>query len=171
MRFKDEFDVTAADREKPCKRLPTGAVPHPEVFASLNGDEHDLPEPDDDVRGAPARRARPRQLREHRHSRPQSLLVPSFDRSEIVGFVAGFGTTFAAIPDLVKMIKRRSSRGINPTMASIMAVFQIAWVYYGLLTVSRPVILWNVVGVATNSLTVWAFRSFSRSEREEAGGH
>ena len=101
----------------------------------------------------------------------QSLLAPSFDRSEIVGFIAGFGTTFAAIPDLVTMIRRRSSRGINPTMASIMAVFQIAWIYYGLLIVSRPVIVWNVVGVATNSLTVWAYRSFSRREREEAGGH
>ena len=101
----------------------------------------------------------------------QSLLAPSFDRSEIVGFVAGFGTTFAAIPDLVKMIKRRSSQGINPTMASIMAVFQIAWIYYGLLTLSRPVIVWNIVGVAANSLTVWAYRNFSRSEREEAAGH
>ena len=100
----------------------------------------------------------------------QSLLAPTLSRSEIVGFVAGFGTTFAAIPDLVKMMKRRSSQGINPTMASIMAVFQIAWIYYGLLTVSRPVIVWNVVGVATNSLTVWAYRRFSRSEREAAGG-
>ena len=101
----------------------------------------------------------------------QSLLAPSLSRSEIVGFVAGFGTTFAAIPDLVKMIKRRSSQGINPTMASIMAVFQIAWIYYGLLIASRPVIVWNVVGVATNSLTVWAYRRFSRREREQAGGH
>ena len=101
----------------------------------------------------------------------QSLLAPSLSRSEIVGFVAGFGTTFAAIPDLVKMIKGRSSQGINPTMASIMAVFQIAWIYYGLLVASRPVIVWNVVGVVTNSLTVWAYRSFSRREREEAGGH
>jgi MtN3 and saliva related transmembrane protein len=101
----------------------------------------------------------------------QSLLAPSLDRSEIVGFVAGFGTTFAAIPDLAKMIKRRSSQGINPTMASIMAVFQIAWIYYGLLTVSRPVIVWNVVGVATNSLTVWAYGSFTRSEQKAAGGH
>jgi MtN3 and saliva related transmembrane protein len=100
----------------------------------------------------------------------ESLFAPSFQRSEIVGFVAGFGTTFAAIPDLVKMIQRRSSRGINPTMASIMAVFQIAWIYYGLLTVSRPVIVWNVVGVATNSLTVWAYRRFSRRERQ-AGRH
>ncbi len=101
----------------------------------------------------------------------QSLLAPSFHRSEIVGFIAGFGTTFAAIPDLVTMIRRRSSQGINPTMASIMAVFQIAWIYYGLLIVSRPVIVWNVVGVATNSLTVWAYRSFARRERKETGGH
>ena len=101
----------------------------------------------------------------------QSLLAPSLSRSEIVGFVAGFGTTFAAIPDLVKMIKRRSSQGINPTMASIMAVFQIAWIYYGLLIVSRPVIVWNVVGVVTNSLTIWAYRSFARRERKETGGH
>jgi uncharacterized protein with PQ loop repeat len=100
----------------------------------------------------------------------QSLLVPSFRRSEIVGFVAGFGTTFAAIPDLIKMIKRRSSQGINPTMASIMAVFQIAWIYYGLLIASRPVIIWNVVGVLTNSLTVWAYRNFARHEREGAKG-
>ena len=101
----------------------------------------------------------------------ESLFAPSFQRSEIVGFVAGFGTTFAAIPDLVKMIKGRSSQGINPTMASIMAVFQIAWIYYGLLVASRPVIVWNVVGVVTNSLTVWAYRNFSRREREEARGH
>src|SRR6478735_9210065 len=67
----------------------------------------------------------------------QSLLVPSFHRSEIVGFIAGFGTTFAAIPDLVTMIRRRSSQGINPTMATIMAVFQLAWIYYGLLIASR----------------------------------
>src|SRR5438132_2849877 len=45
-----------------------------------------------------------------------SLLVPRFQRSEVFGFVAGFGTTFAAVPDLVRMLKRRSSRGMNPTM-------------------------------------------------------
>ena len=92
----------------------------------------------------------------------QSLLAPSLHRSEIVGFIAGFGTTFAAIPDLVTMIRRRSSKGINPTMASIMAVFQLAWIYYGLLILSRPVIIWNVVGVLTNSVTIWAYWSFAR---------
>jgi hypothetical protein len=54
-----------------------------------------------------------------------SLLVPRFQRSEILGFVAGFGTTFAAVPDLVAMLKRQSSAGINPRMAGIMGVFQL----------------------------------------------
>ena len=62
----------------------------------------------------------------------ESLLLPSFKRSEIVGFVAGLGTTFAALPDLIGMLKRRSSKGMNPRMAAIMGVFQILWVYYGL---------------------------------------
>jgi len=97
-----------------------------------------------------------------------SLLVPRFQRSEVLGFVAGFGTTFAAMPDLIKMFKRRSSKGMNPTMAGIMGVFQILWVYYGLLIASRPVIAWNVVAVMVNFLSVAAYVRFARSERNHA---
>lgn len=97
-----------------------------------------------------------------------SLFVPALQRSEIVGLVAGFGTTFAALPDLLSMLKRRSSAGMNPRMAGIMAVFQIAWVYYGLLIASRPVILWNLVAIVINSLTVGAYLYFVRSERRQA---
>jgi uncharacterized protein with PQ loop repeat len=69
-----------------------------------------------------------------------SLIAPTLRRSELVGLVAGFGTTFAALPDLLAMLKRRSSAGMNPRMAGIMCVFQVAWVYYGLLIASRPVV-------------------------------
>ena len=100
---------------------------------------------------------------------PQSLLVPTFKRSEVIGFVAGFGTTFAALPDLFAMLRRRSSAGMNPRMAAIMAVFQVAWIYYGLLIASRPVILWNVVAVVVNSLSVGAYMHFVRQERRRTG--
>ncbi len=96
-----------------------------------------------------------------------SLLVPKFQRSEIIGLVAGFGTTFAAVPDLIKMLKRRSSRGMNPSMAGIMGIFQILWVYYGLLILSRPVIVWNVVAVVINFLTVGAYVRFAHRERNQ----
>jgi MtN3 and saliva related transmembrane protein len=98
----------------------------------------------------------------------QSLLIPRFHRSEIVGFLAGFGTTFAALPDLLAMLKRRSSAGINPRMAAITGAFQILWVYYGLLIKSRPVIAWNVVAVLVNLLSVCAYRYFVRMERAAA---
>ena len=94
-----------------------------------------------------------------------SLLVPRFQRSEILGLLAGFGTTFAAVPDLVAMLKRRSSAGMNPRMAGIMGVFQIAWVYYGLLIASRPVIVWNMIGVVINFVNVGAYLYFVRKAR------
>ena len=97
-----------------------------------------------------------------------SLIFSSFQRSEILGLVAGFGTTFAAVPDLFRMFRRRSSKGINPTMAGIMGVFQIVWVYYGLLIVSRPVVVWNLIAVIINSMTVWAYFRFARREMNKA---
>jgi MtN3 and saliva related transmembrane protein len=95
----------------------------------------------------------------------ESLFLPRFRRSEVVGFVAGLGTTFAALPDLIGMLKRRSSKGMNPRMAAIMGVFQILWVYYGLLILSRPVILWNIIAVVTNFISVGAYFYFARRER------
>jgi MtN3 and saliva related transmembrane protein len=98
----------------------------------------------------------------------KSLLLPSFQRSEVIGFVAGFGTTFAALPDLIAMLRRRSSEGMNPRMAAIMGVFQFAWVYYGLLIASRPVIVWNMVGIVINALSVGAYLYFARKEKGRA---
>ena len=84
---------------------------------------------------------------------------------EIIGFVAGFGTTFAAAPDLLAMLKRRSSRGMNPTMAGIMGTFQIVWVYYGVLIDSMPVMVWNIIAVVINFLVVGAFFTLSATRK------
>ena len=95
----------------------------------------------------------------------QSLIHSSLRKSDVVGFVAGLGTTFAALPDLIGMLKRKSSKGMNPRMAAIMGAFQIVWVYYGLLIVSRPVVLWNIIAVATNFFSVGAYFYYASRER------
>ena len=95
----------------------------------------------------------------------KSLLAARFQRSELVGLVAGAGTTFAALPDLIAMLRRRSSRGMNPRMAGILGVFQLAWICYGLLITSRPVVMWNVIAVVINFLSVAAYVRFDRLER------
>ena len=83
---------------------------------------------------------------------------------EIIGFVAGFGTTFAAMPDVIAMLKRRSSAGMNLRMAAIMGLFQIVWVYYGFLIDSKPVIVWNIVAVGINGMAVGAYFYFARHD-------
>ena len=91
-----------------------------------------------------------------------SLFLPRFQRSDIIGFVAGLGTTFASLPDLIAMLRRRSHAGMNPRMPGIMAAFQILWIYYGWLIASQPVILWNAIAVLINSFSVGAYLHFAR---------
>jgi len=78
--------------------------------------------------------------------------------------VAGFGTPFAALPDLIAMLKRRSSVGMNPRMAAITGTFQILWVIYGATIGSMNIVMWNVIAIATNYLTVGAYMYFRRQE-------
>ncbi|BFU96488.1 MAG: membrane protein of unknown function [Nitrospira sp.] len=100
----------------------------------------------------------------------EALASSAITMKEVIGFIAGFGTTFAAVPDLIVMFRRRSTVGMNPTMAAIMGTFQFVWVYYGLLIASRPVIMWNVVAVVINFIMVGAYYHFLRGERAQAKG-
>src|SRR5438128_12113325 len=76
-----------------------------------------------------------------------SLLIPRFLRSEIFGFVAGFGTTFAAVPDLSAMLRSRSEGGRYARMGAMMAVVQLLREYYALLPDSRLASPWTALAV------------------------
>jgi hypothetical protein len=58
-----------------------------------------------------------------------SSLLRGFQASDVIGLGAGLGTTSASLPDLIAMLRRRSSAGMNPRMPGIMAAFQILWIY------------------------------------------
>ena len=70
------------------------------------------------------------------------------------------------MPDLIAMLNRRSTAGMKPRMAAIMGVFQVLWIYYGVLIGSRPVIAWNLLAVLINFLSVGAWAFYARRERE-----
>jgi uncharacterized protein with PQ loop repeat len=80
--------------------------------------------------------------------------------------VAGCGTTFAALPDLIGMFKRRSSISMNPRMAGIMGIFQILWVIYGRSIGSGNLVIWNAIAVCTNLLTVGTYVYIRRREKQ-----
>ena len=77
----------------------------------------------------------------------QSLFFPGLQRSEIFGCLAGLGTTFAAVPEFGQNAQTSVARWYVPNDGAIMGSFQILRVYYEILIASRPVIVWNVVGV------------------------
>jgi MtN3 and saliva related transmembrane protein len=56
------------------------------------------------------------------------------DLTQIIGLVAGLGTSFAALPDLIAILNRRSGVGMNPRMAVVSGTFQILWITYGVLS-------------------------------------
>ena len=94
-----------------------------------------------------------------------SLLAPRFQRS--ARSLASWRARERPLPrylSLIGMLRRRSSKGMNPRMAGIMGVFQIGWIYYGLLIASRPVIVWNMIAVVINFLSVAAYFRFARLE-------
>jgi MtN3 and saliva related transmembrane protein len=90
------------------------------------------------------------------------------DFTIIIGLIAGAGTTFAALPDLITMVRRRSSRGMNPRMAAITGSFQVLWVIYGALIGSTSVELLNIIAELVNSFTFAAFVFFRRAEQHRA---
>ncbi len=97
------------------------------------------------------------------------LITSAFSLKDVVGFLAGFGTTFAAFPDLIAMVKRRSSQGMSPRMAGIMCAFQFLWTWYGVLIASNPVIIWNTIAIMINLLVVCCYLYFSRLEQKAIG--
>ena len=86
---------------------------------------------------------------------------------ELIGLIAGFGTTFASLPDLFVMLKKRSRQGINPRMAAITGIFQCLWLVYGLLIQAPAVIIWNMISIVTNATTVSAYLHFAKIEKNK----
>lgn len=86
--------------------------------------------------------------------------------AEAIGLIAGFGTTFAAMPDLLVMLKNRSTKGMNPRMAAIMGTFQTLWLVYGVMINAPAVIFWNAIAIVINGTTVGAYYYFARLEKK-----
>jgi uncharacterized protein with PQ loop repeat len=86
--------------------------------------------------------------------------------AESIGLIAGLGTTFAAMPDLLVMLKNRSTKGMNPRMAAIMGTFQTLWLVYGVMINAPAVIFWNAIAIVINGATVGAYYYFARLEKK-----
>tara|TARA_B110000879_G_scaffold32969_1_gene45227 strand:+ start:648 stop:917 length:270 start_codon:yes stop_codon:yes gene_type:complete len=64
---------------------------------------------------------------------------------EIIGFIAAILTTSSFLPQLIKVWKTKSSKGVSTLMYFVMLLGVILWGVYGYLIGSKSVLIANIV--------------------------
>jgi MtN3 and saliva related transmembrane protein len=67
------------------------------------------------------------------------------DFTNIVGFIAAIFTTFAFVPQVIKVWRTRSTADISLGMYSLFTLGVALWLAYGILLDAWPIILANIV--------------------------
>ena len=67
------------------------------------------------------------------------------DQNEIIGLIAAVCTTFAFIPQVMKVWKTKQTKDLSLRMYSIMFIGILLWLVYGIRIDSLSIILANVV--------------------------
>ncbi|MGA2668170.1 MAG: SemiSWEET transporter [Ignavibacteria bacterium] len=65
----------------------------------------------------------------------------------LIGFAAAFLTTFAFLPQSIRTIRTKETKGLSLTMLIMIDLGLIAWLCYGLLISSLPIITANSVSL------------------------
>jgi MtN3 and saliva related transmembrane protein len=66
--------------------------------------------------------------------------------AEILGLVAGFFTTFAVVPQIMRVYKLKSAREISIIYNTMMLLGILLWLVYGIMLGLVPIIIWNIIG-------------------------
>jgi MtN3 and saliva related transmembrane protein len=84
---------------------------------------------------------------------------------QLIGYIAAFCTTAAYFPQALKVFKTRQTRDISLWMFLLMTTGLVAWLMYGILIVSAPIIAANVI---TLVLAIYILVMKLRLERKSA---
>jgi MtN3 and saliva related transmembrane protein len=76
--------------------------------------------------------------------------------SEYLGLVAGLLTTFALVPQIMRVYKLKSAREISLIYNTSMLLGIIGWLAYGIVLGLTSLIVWNIIGVILNGWLLFA---------------
>lgn len=69
-----------------------------------------------------------------------------------IGFVAGFLTTFAALPQVVRIWRTRKAQDLSLLTYVALIIGIILWIFYAGSIGDLPLLMANIVGLALNLL-------------------
>lgn len=67
------------------------------------------------------------------------------DVTSLVGFAAGFLTTVAFVPQVLKIWRTRSARDVSLPAFAAFTIGLGGWLAFGIMKQDPPIILWNAV--------------------------
>ena len=71
---------------------------------------------------------------------------------EIIGFLAAFCTTISFVPQVIRTIRTKDTKGISFLMYSIFVVGVGLWLVYGIMIDDLPMTIANVITVILASI-------------------
>ena len=82
------------------------------------------------------------------------------DQNELIGFIAAVCTTFAFLPQVIKVWKTKQTKDLSLRMYTIMFIGICLWFVYGLRINSLSIILSNIVtGFLVFTILVYTFKN------------
>ena len=82
------------------------------------------------------------------------------DQNELIGFIAAVCTTFAFLPQVIKVWKTKQTKDLSLRMYTVMFIGICLWFVYGLRINSLSIILANVVtGFLVFTIMVYIFKN------------
>lgn len=74
--------------------------------------------------------------------------------TEVIGSLAALLTTFAFVPQVVKIWRTRSTRDVSLAMYLVFTAGVVMWLAYGILISATPIIVANVVTLLLSGAVV-----------------
>lgn len=84
--------------------------------------------------------------------------------SEYLGIAAGLLTTFAIVPQIIRVYKLKSAREISFLYNTAMLLGVIIWLVYGIVLGLFPLIIWNSIGIFLNSWLLFTKVKYGRQK-------
>jgi MtN3 and saliva related transmembrane protein len=82
--------------------------------------------------------------------------------SEYLGIIAGLLTTFALVPQIIRVYKLKSAHEISLIFNTSMLVGVIIWLVYGIVTDRLSLIIWNSIGIVLDGWLLFAKLKYGR---------
>jgi MtN3 and saliva related transmembrane protein len=72
--------------------------------------------------------------------------------TDIIGYLAAFGTTISFLPQAIKTIQTKNTSGISLPMYALFTFGTLLWLTYGIMSGSLPVAIANAVTLVFASI-------------------